>query len=109
MPGSELLVPQHFYAEALAGLRRLSVIDGKLTDSQATIAISRLQDWHLHQVAVAPLLTAAWRHRHNLTAGDTVYVALAEQLGASLLTDDHKLADSPSLPSNVTILRPSVR
>ena len=33
------------------------------------------------------------------------YVALAEQLGASLLTDDHRLVQAPTFPSHVSVLR----
>ena len=61
--------------------------------------------WHLRHASVAPLVPAAWSYRHNLTAADALYVALAEQLGASLLTDDHRLAQAPTFPSHVTVLR----
>ncbi len=45
----------------------------------------------------------AWRFRKNLTFADATYVALAEHLDADLLTDDHKLANSPTL--TVRVLR----
>jgi hypothetical protein len=32
-------------------------------------------------------------------------IALAEQLGASLLTDDHRLVQAPTFPSHVPVLR----
>ena len=54
---------------------------------------------------VAPLVPAAWSYRHNLTAADALYVALAEQLSASLLTDDHRLVQAPTFPSHVPVLR----
>ncbi len=102
-------VPEHFYAEVLAVLRRQFLIEQQLTESQATAAVSRLASWHLHHASVAPLVAAAWRYRHNLTAADALYVALAERLGASLLTDDHRLAQAPTLPPQVTVLRLSVQ
>lgn len=37
----------------------------------------------------------AWELRHNLTAYDAVYVALAEYLDAPLLTRDRRLANAP--------------
>lgn len=40
----------------------------------------------------APLLGRAFELRENLAAADAMYVALAERLGASLLTADQKLA-----------------
>ena len=42
---------------------------------------------------------------HNLTAADALYVALADQLGASFLTDDHRLVQAPTYPSHVPVLR----
>jgi predicted nucleic acid-binding protein len=38
------------------------------------------------------LLPRIWDLRHNLTAYDAVYVALAEALRAPLVTRDHRLA-----------------
>jgi len=36
--------------------------------------------------------------RHNLTFGDALYVALAVDVGAVLLTGDHRLAATPTMP-----------
>lgn len=107
--GSEGWVPEHFYAEVLGVLRRQFLSEGKLSESQATAAVSRLGSWHLHHASVAPLVPAAWRYRHNLTAADALYVALAEHLDASLLTDDHRLAEAPTFPPQVKVLRLSVQ
>ena len=40
-------------------------------------------------------LPRVWELRHNLTAYDAVYVALAEALDAPLLTRDQRLAAAP--------------
>ncbi len=45
----------------------------------------------------ARVVTDAWRLRANVTFSDAVYVALAEHLGAELLTDDHNLVATPNL------------
>jgi predicted nucleic acid-binding protein len=50
-------------------------------------------------------MDAAWRYRHNITAADALYVALAELIGASLRTADHRLADAPTFPATVLVLR----
>ena len=102
--GAEGWVPENFYAEVLAVLRG-QLVGQKLSESQATVAVGRPGGWHLRHASVAPLVPAAWSYRHNLTAADALYVALAEQLGASLLTDDHHLAQAPTFPSHVTVLR----
>lgn len=102
---AELWVPEHFYVEVLGVLQHQSVITDALYSTRAEQAVNRLQRWHLHQAAVAPLVLAAWNRRHNMTAADAVYVALAENLGASFLTDDHRLARSPTFPTSVHVLQ----
>jgi predicted nucleic acid-binding protein len=47
------------------------------------------------------LFSDARRRRTNVTFADAVYVALAEHLGAPLLTDDRKLANTPNLPLRI--------
>ncbi len=42
-----------------------------------------------------PLPARAFEMRHNLSAHDAMYVALAGSLGLPLLTDDAKLAAAP--------------
>ena len=54
-----------------------------------------LADWSSFPVNRYPhdfLLPRVWELRHNLTAYDAVYVALAEALRAPLLTRDRRLA-----------------
>lgn len=85
-------VPEHFFAEVLGVLRRRAMIEKTLTEPRARAALDRLVAWHLHTASVAPLLDAAWAYRHNMTAADALYVVLAEHLGASFLTDDHRFA-----------------
>ena len=45
----------------------------------------------------APLLGRVWELRHDLTACDACYVALAEAVQRPLLTADHRLANAPGL------------
>jgi predicted nucleic acid-binding protein len=40
--GSEGWVPEHFYAEVLGVLRRQLLVEGRLTETQATAAVDRL-------------------------------------------------------------------
>lgn len=103
--GAEGWVPEHFYAEVLGVLRRRFLIEKAVTEEQATAAVARLRRWPLHNASIAPLVDAAWAYRHNMTAADALYVALAEHLGADFLTDDHKLVDGPTFPRYVNALR----
>jgi predicted nucleic acid-binding protein len=97
-------VPEHFYAEVLGVVRRRLLVDEAISEDEANAAVARLQRWSLQRASVAPLIQDAWRYRHNLTAADAIYVALAEHLSASLLTDDQKLASAPTLPKTVPVL-----
>ncbi|MGH9064078.1 MAG: type II toxin-antitoxin system VapC family toxin [Acidimicrobiales bacterium] len=66
-------------------------------------ALRQLSAWPLRVAQVRSLFADAWQHRHNLTFADATYVALADHVGARLLTDDHRLANAPTLP--VPVLR----
>ena len=48
----------------------------------------------------------AWELRTNLSAYDALYVALAEQLDAPLVTADARLARAPWLRCLVEVLEP---
>jgi predicted nucleic acid-binding protein len=45
-----------------------------------------------------------WQLRASITAYDAVYVALAEELDATLLTTDRKLAKQASALANCAVL-----
>jgi predicted nucleic acid-binding protein len=98
-------VPEHFYAEVMAVVRRRLVIDRLITESHAAIVLDRLRRWHVRRAAVAQLIEPAWRYRHNMTAADALYVALAEAVEGHLLTADVKLVGAPTFPANVQVLR----
>jgi len=90
-------VPEIFYVECGAVLRRWD-LNRILTVAQIDEAIEVLMAWPLRVTQVRGLFADAWRHRATITFADGVYVALAEHLGAQLLTDDRKLANTPNLP-----------
>ena len=98
-------VPEHFYAEVLAVIRRQTVVTGVLDEAKGRRAVLRLRAWRLHRAAVHPLLDRAWTYRHNMTAADALYVALAEQLNGTFLTDDRNLVEAPTFPTGITVYR----
>jgi predicted nucleic acid-binding protein len=55
---------------------------------------------HLHE----PLLERMWALRHTLTAYDAAYVALAEALGATLVTRDARLSAATGHRATVELL-----
>jgi len=87
-----LHAPELIEPEVLNALRRLAS-SGSVTERRATEAVRDLADIRLIRYPHAPLRERVWELRHNLTAYDATYVALAEALGASsLLTGDRGLA-----------------
>lgn len=90
----DLHAPHLIDIEVLSALRRL-VRRGNLGEDRATEA--RL-DWTNFPITRYPhvgLAERIWELRHNLTAYDAAFVALAEVLGAPLITRDRSLAESP--------------
>lgn len=67
---------------------------GIMQSDHAQISITGLQNFRLIRHSHVPLLGRVWELRASLTAYDAVYVALAESLGAPLLTRDTRLAGS---------------
>jgi predicted nucleic acid-binding protein len=87
-----LHAPELIEPETLNALRRL-VLAGSVTDERATEAASDLADTRLIRYPHAALRPRVWALRHNLTAYDAMYLALAEALDHSVLvTGDRGLA-----------------
>jgi predicted nucleic acid-binding protein len=86
--------PEHFYVECGAVFRRWD-LNRILTPAQIGQAIDELLAWPLRVTQVRALFGDAWRLRANVTFADALYVALAEHLGADLLSDDGLLATRP--------------
>jgi predicted nucleic acid-binding protein len=87
-----LHAPQVIELETLNALRRLARA-GVVSDQRATEAASDLADARLIRYPHEPLSVRVWQLRHNLTAYDAAYLALAEALDDPLLmTADAGLA-----------------
>ena len=91
LQGSELHVPGHFDAEVLSALGRLHRA-GDLTARQAAERIELVASSPIGRHLLAPLLRGAWRRRQNLRLVDALYVELASQLNAAIVTTDRGLA-----------------
>lgn len=64
---------------------------GDIDAGRGRAALEDLADFPLRRYPHDVLLPRVWELRSNLTAYDAVYVALAEALGAPLLTRDQRL------------------
>lgn len=90
-------VPEHYFAEVAAVLRRQAILDPS-AQARVDLALDRLRTAPMHRVALRPLLDEAWTHRYNMTIADALYVVVARHLDAPLVTTDLKLAGAPRLP-----------
>lgn len=83
-----------------------SLVRGKkLPESEAEHALDLLRRMPLRRYDHAPLLPRIWELRHNMWPYDASYVALAETLGAELVTVDAKFAGAPHIRCRVNNLR----
>ncbi len=74
---------------------------GVISADQAAQAHSDLIDLAVEHWPYELLAPRAWQLRHNLTTYDASYVALAELLGATLVTLDLRIGRAPDLRCTV--------
>ena len=86
-----LHAPAHFDAEVLSALGRLQRAGG-LSVRQVSTRLARLQSAPIQRHLLPPLLSGAWRRRHNVRLVDALYAQLADDLGVTLVTTDAGLA-----------------
>jgi predicted nucleic acid-binding protein len=92
----QLIAPDVLNAEVLHGLRGLER-GGVLADARALKAVLRLAEGRIDLVPTKALIQDVWSLRHNLSAYDACYVALAQVLDCPLLTTDGPLTRAPRL------------
>ncbi|GAA4998482.1 type II toxin-antitoxin system VapC family toxin [Kitasatospora paranensis] len=82
--------PQHVLIEVMQSLRGLYLARQVSAERVAEIAAG-LPALEIDRLDVTPLLGRIWELKDNLTPDDAAYVAVAEQLGAPLVTADLRL------------------
>jgi predicted nucleic acid-binding protein len=90
-PRQTLHVPHLLDVEIAQVIRRYAA-KGDIDDERGRAALADLADFPMQRYPHDLLLPRIWDLRNNLTAYDAAYVALAEVLGAPLLTRDRRLA-----------------
>jgi predicted nucleic acid-binding protein len=90
--GQALIAPSLVDAEVLSVLRGLCR-SGKLPQARAQIALDLLASLPMQRAPLPPHLPRAWQLRHNYSAYDALYVAVAESADCPLLTCDSRLAN----------------
>jgi predicted nucleic acid-binding protein len=91
--------------ETLAVVRK-RWLAGKLTAERCAEALQDLAALPFPRFPASGLLERAFELRHNVSAYDGMYVALAEQLDATLLTSDARLSRAHGIRCKVRLFPP---
>jgi predicted nucleic acid-binding protein len=100
----ETLHAPHLLDLEVAQVLRRYVARNQLDAVRAGQAIEDLRDLDLNRYPHDVLLARIWELRQNATAYDAAYLALAEALGAPLLTTDARLRGVPDARAQVEVL-----
>jgi predicted nucleic acid-binding protein len=98
----DLHTPHLIDIEVLHALRRLNAI-GELSEERASDARADFRELAMVRYPHVSLSNRIWELRHNLTAYDAAYVALAEALEVPLVTCDRRLGDTPGHTAEVEV------
>jgi predicted nucleic acid-binding protein len=103
-PASETLHAPHLIDLEVAQVLRRYVSRGQIHEARASAALDDLRDLDLFRYPHEVLLDRIWELRENASAYDAAYLALAEALGAPLLTTDLRLGAVPGTAARVEVV-----
>ena len=101
----DLHAPHLLDTEMLHALRGLTS-RGELSEERGADARTDFAELALIRYPHWPLSDRVWELRHNLTAYDATFVALAEALDVPLVTCDARLAGAPSHSAEIELFDP---
>lgn len=99
--GADLVAPALLAFETANVLRRHELA-GRVSSDQAAQAHADLLELAIEYWPYEPLAARAWELRHNMSAYDACYVALAELLETTLVTLDRRMSRVESLRCAIT-------
>ena len=94
--------PEHLRIETFSVIRGRT-LGGRLSASEGERAVRRLGEVAVRTLSCSLMLDRMWQLRHNLSAYDAAYVAVAELLAVPLITGDRRLAAAPGLRCRVVV------
>jgi len=100
----ETLHAPHLIDLEIAQVLRRHARRGWLTANHCRMVLDAMAEFPLARYPHAALLPRAWALRDKLTAYDAAYVALAETLGAPLLTRDRRIAAAPGHGASIELI-----
>lgn len=89
---SDALYAPHLLDTEIADALRKLVLRQELTAQAAGGVLATWRRIGVHRSPTIGLIDRVWELRHNVSAYDAAYVALAEALGCNLVTADQRLA-----------------
>ncbi|MGQ0744786.1 MAG: type II toxin-antitoxin system VapC family toxin [Acidimicrobiales bacterium] len=92
---TEVVAVPHLVDSEVTSALRSQVARRAADPGSAGTALQRWQMLGVRRYGVVGFLGRIWELRHNVTAYDATYVALAEALGCELITADVRLATAP--------------
>jgi predicted nucleic acid-binding protein len=101
---SEAAHAPHLLDVEVTSVVRRWVLAGRLTVEQARSSIRDLGDLAITRHGHEPLLDRVLELRDAVSAYDGTYVALAELLGATVVTGDRRLSRAPGLRCPVSVI-----
>lgn len=100
----DVAAPDLVDVETVAVLRK-RWLAGTVTDQRFAAAVEDLGQLDIDRYPVLRFMRRAYKLRANVTAYDSAYVALAEELNCELLTADRRLASASGRRCAVRVLR----
>lgn len=105
-PDGDFCAPDLLDVEVVQAFRRLAGNHG-VPEARAAGALELLTRLPIDRRTTGPLTPRMWALRHNLTAYDAAYVALAETLECPLLTCDGALKRAAGHRARVILIGPT--
>jgi predicted nucleic acid-binding protein len=103
--GSAAYAPSHFDVEVISALRGIARRNAVVQQNAARL-LAQLHKMPVRRERLSEeAIQRVWRLRENMTPYDAGYVALAEQLGASLVTCDAKFIAPPGIACAIELIR----
>jgi predicted nucleic acid-binding protein len=99
----DLAAPEVIDLEVTSALRGL-LRAGKVDELRARLALADLRRLPLRRASHQGLVSRCWELRDNFTPYDASYIALAEMLGATLVTTDARMSRAPQRSCMVEVL-----
>ena len=94
----------HLVDLEIAQVLRRYVLRGSLDAARGMRALRHWRSLQVERYEHRRFLDRVWELRHNVSAYDAVYVALAEALSTVLFTADRRLAAAPGLAGRIELI-----